>query len=170
MQYFFRKAIKDDQERIWNIIETAIGRRKEEGSTQWQDGYPNPEVIKADIDKNSGYVLTAGDTVVGYCAILINDEPEYANLKGNWLSDDDFVLYHRVAVSEEYLGQGLAQKMLKHVEDFARANNIRSIKADTNFDNIGMLRIFEKLGYTYCGEVSFRGSARMAFEKVLQIA
>lgn len=170
MQYFFRKAIKDDQERIWNIIETAIGRRKEEGSTQWQDGYPNPEVIKADIDKNSGYVLTAGDTVVGYCAILINDEPEYANLKGNWLSDDDFVLYHRVAVSEEYLGQGLAQKMLKHVEDFARANNIRSIKADTNFDNIGMLRIFEKLGYTHCGEVTFRGSARMAFEKVLQIA
>jgi hypothetical protein len=38
---------------------------------------------------------------------------------------------------------------------------------DTNFDNLPMLNIFEKLGYTYCGEVYFRGSARRAYEKVL---
>ncbi len=38
---------------------------------------------------------------------------------------------------------------------------------DTNFDNTPMLRILEKLGYTYCGEVYFRGSARRAYEKVL---
>jgi len=167
MQYFFRKAAAEDLNQIWDIIEAAIKRRKEEGSNQWQDGYPNPEVVKADVEKDSGYVLMDGETVAGYCAILINDEPEYANLKGKWLTNGDFVLYHRVAVSEKYLGQGLAQRMLKHVEDFARANKIRSVKADTNFDNIGMLRIFEKLGYTYCGEVTFRGSARKAFEKVL---
>jgi hypothetical protein len=30
-----------------------------------------------------------------------------------------------------------------------------------------MLKLFEKLGYQYCGEVYFRGSARKAFEKVI---
>jgi hypothetical protein len=30
-----------------------------------------------------------------------------------------------------------------------------------------MLRVLEKLGYVYCGEVYFRGSARKAFEKKL---
>ena len=41
-------------------------------------------------------------------------------------------------------------------------------KLDTNFDNAPMLKILDKLGYTYCGEVFFRGSARKAFEKILQ--
>lgn len=167
MQFFFRKATAKDLNQIWDILQAAIKRRREEGSNQWQDGYPNPEVIQRDVEKDGGYVLMDGETVAGYCAIFINDEPEYANLKGEWLTDGDFVLYHRVAVSEKYLGRGLAQRMLGHVEDFARANNIRSVKADTNFDNIGMLRIFEKMGYTHCGEVSFRGSVRKAFEKVL---
>jgi hypothetical protein len=30
---------------IWIILQQAIARRKADGSNQWQDGYPNPEVI-----------------------------------------------------------------------------------------------------------------------------
>lgn len=167
MEYSFRQAQTQDAEAIWKILEKAIQRRREDGSDQWQDGYPNPTVIENDIAKGAGYVLTDGDSVIGYCAILINDEPEYANINGKWLTEGDFVVYHRVALSENYLGKGLAQTMLKFVDDFAISHGIYSVKADTNFDNAGMLRIFEKLGYQYCGEVTFRGSARKAFEKVL---
>lgn len=167
MEYSFKQAQKADALQIWEILARAIQRRKEDGSNQWQDGYPNPSVIRSDIEKGIGYVLVDGNTIVGYCVILINDEPEYAKLKGNWLTNGDFVVYHRVAISEKYLGQGLAKKMLGYVEDFARQHNIYSVKADTNFDNAGMLNIFSKLGYTYCGEVTFRGTPRKAFEKVL---
>ena len=48
------------------IIQQAIQRRKEEGSNQWQDGYPNPEVIQNDLDNGHGFVLTDGNTVIGY--------------------------------------------------------------------------------------------------------
>lgn len=167
MQYSFRKAKPEDQNQIWDILQTGIKRRKAEGSNQWQDGYPNPDVVNSDIEKGYGYVLSDDDAVIGYCAILINDEPEYDRLRGEWLSNEDFVVYHRVAIHENYLGKGLAGKMLLHIEEFAKANNIRSLKADTNFDNIGMLKLFEKQGYSYCGEVTFRGSVRKAFEKVL---
>lgn len=168
MDYFFRQAKKEDLHQIWEILEKAIQRRKEEGSNQWQDGYPNPSVIKNDIEKGSGYVLIEkGNTIVGYCALLLNDEPAYAHIKGKWLTNADFIVYHRVAISENHLGQGLAQKMLQYIESFARNHSTYSIRADTNFDNAGMLRIFEKMGYTYCGEVTFRGSSRKAFEKVL---
>lgn len=168
MEYTFRKAKTEEQTEIWKILENAIQRRKEEGSNQWQDGYPNPSVVQNDINKGNGFVLVNEDkTIVGYAAVLINDEPEYANIKGKWLTNDDFIVMHRVAISEQYLGQGLAQKMLKHMEEYALSNNIHSIKADTNFDNIGMLKIFEKNGYVYCGEVTFRGTPRKAFEKTL---
>lgn len=129
--------------------------------------YPNPTVLQSDIDKAAGFVLAEGETVVGYCAVIVNDEPAYAAIQGEWLTSGDFVVFHRVAVSKDYLGKGLAKKMMKHIEAFAANNNIRSIKADTNYDNPAMLRIFESMGYVYCGEVYFRGSPRKAYEKLL---
>ncbi len=167
MKYTFRKATPEDLDQIWEILQQAIERRRLDGSNQWQDGYPNPSVVQNDINNGYGFVLTDDAVIVGYCAILINDEPEYANIKGEWLTNEDFVVYHRVAISEKHLGKGLAQEMLRSIEQYAQDNQIHSLKADTNFDNAGMLRIFEKMGYVYCGEVTFRGSPRKAFEKVL---
>ena len=59
------------------------------------------------------------------------------------------------------------EKFFGTLDDFARSKKVYSIKVDTNFDNLAMLAILEKLGYAYCGEVVFRESARKAFEKVL---
>ena len=81
----FRQAITSDIDSIWKILQGAIERRKADGSNQWQDGYPNLEVVANDIRKGAGYVLTMEDLIIGYVAILINDEPEYARLKASGL-------------------------------------------------------------------------------------
>lgn len=167
MNYHFRKAELSEVTPIWEILQQAILRRKNDGSAQWQDGYPNPEVVQKDIEKGEGFVLVDEETIIGYSAVLINDEPAYDEIEGNWLTTEDFVVIHRVAISEKYLGKGFAKMIIKYVEDFALSNNIFSVKADTNFDNIAMMKIFENLGYTYCGDVFFRGSPRKAYEKVL---
>lgn len=169
MNYHFRKANLSEIAPIWEILQQAIQRRKEDGSNQWQDGYPNPDVIQKDIQKGEGFVLVDGEIIIGYSAVIINDEPAYSGIEGEWLTNGDFVVIHRVAISEDYLGKGLAKMIVGYVEDFAIQNNIHSVKADTNFDNIPMMKIFENLGYTLCGEVYFRGGARKAYEKVLAI-
>jgi GNAT superfamily N-acetyltransferase len=170
MNYHFRQASASEVPQIWEIIQQAIVRRKNDESQQWQDGYPNEDVIKQDISKGIGYVLIDDNIVAGYAAILFNDEPAYEQLKGAWLTNGNFAVVHRVAISDDYLGKGLAQKIFLFVEDLAKGNNVFSIKVDTNFDNIPMLKILEKLGYTYCGEVTFRGSFRKAFEKTLAVS
>jgi len=167
MHYHFRKADSTDIPEIWAILENAILRRKMDGSNQWQDGYPNPEVVKKDIENECGYVLKEEETIIGYCAIVINYEPEYEKIEGKWLTNSDFVVIHRIAIAENYLGQGLSKKILEYVEDFAKNRTISSIKVDTNHDNFAMLKIFEKTGFTFCGIVHFRGSPRRAYEKVL---
>ena len=167
MEYSFRKATPSDIPQIWAILQFAIAHRKMDGSSQWQDGYPNLPIVQKDVEAGHGYVLVDGEIIIGYTAILINDEPEYAGIKGKWLSNDDFVVFHRLAVAKDYLGKGFGKKIIEYIEAFARTNNICSVKADTNYDNIAMLKIFEKLGYSYCGKVYFRGSERKAFEKVL---
>ncbi len=167
MNYNFRKATFGEIPKIWSIIQQAILRRKNDGSRQWQDGYPNESVLQSDVEKGTGYVLTEDELIVGYAAVLFNDEPAYHELKGKWLTDGDFVVVHRLAVADSHAGKGLAQKMMLFIEDVGKLNNIFSVKVDTNFDNLPMLRIFEKLGYIYCGEVTFRGGTRKAFEKNL---
>lgn len=162
-----KKAKIADLPQIWEILQQAIQRRKADGSNQWQDGYPNPKVITKDIAKEEGYVLMDRETIIGYCAIMMNDEPAYDDIEGQWLTVGDFVVFHRVAIAEDYLGKGFAKMMMDYIEAFALENHIYSLKADTNFDNMGMMKIFENAGYTYCGEVYFRGASRRAYEKVL---
>ena len=167
MKTQFRKATSKDADRIWEILQEAIHKRKEEGSNQWQDGYPNPEAIAKDISKEQGFVMLLDSIVVGYVAMAINDEPAYDILEGKWLTNGDYVVFHRAAISIDHVGKGLASEMFTHIENYTLEQQIFSVKADTNFDNEPMLYLFEKFGYQYCGQVYFRGSARRAFEKVL---
>jgi GNAT superfamily N-acetyltransferase len=169
MNLQFKKVTIQHLPQIWKIIQKAILRRKADGSKQWQDGYPNQESLQKDIDQEVGFILTDGENIIGYTAVLINDEPAYADIEGKWLTDSDFAVYHRVAIAEEYLGKGFAKIMINHIHKYALEKGIKSVKADTNFDNHAMLKIFNDLGYAYCGEVYFRGSARKAFEKVLDL-
>lgn len=162
-----RKAAIEDRDIIWNILQQAIERRKKDGSTQWQNGYPNLDTVESDIAKGFGYVLTVGGKIAVYAALILNDEPAYSTIEGAWLSNGEFVVVHRVAVDEKFAGQGMVKKLFDHIEDFTRSHGIQSVKVDTNYDNTAMLKILESKGYSYCGEVVLSGGVRKAFEKII---
>ncbi len=77
------------------------------------------------------------------------------------------MVVHRIAVDEAFYGKGLVKTYFEKLEEFAKENNVFSVKVDTNFDNGAMLHILNKIGYTFCGEVLLMGAPRKAFEKVL---
>ncbi|KAF2332624.1 GNAT family N-acetyltransferase [Flavobacterium daemonense] len=166
-QLHLRKATISEIPVIWEILQDAIEQRRLDGSTQWQDGYPNEVSIKNDIENGYAYVYTEKESVLAYAAIIFDIEPAYENIVGKWLSNGDYTVVHRVAVSKTAKGKGIATKLFESIEGLSVQNNVYSIKVDTNFDNIPMLKILDRLKYTYCGEVYFRGSARKAFEKRL---
>lgn len=140
----FRKATQDDPDKIWKILQQAIERQRLDSSQQWQNGYPNPETVNSDIEKQIGYVLVENDNVVAYSAVILNDEPAYGNIEGKWFSDGDFNVVHRLAVSDEVAGKGYATEIFRRIEDLSRQNGIFSVKVDTNFDNATMLHILKK--------------------------
>ena len=162
-----RKAESQDRDLIWEIIQQAIERRRQDGSTQWQQGYPNLGTVETDIEKGFGYVMTVDGEIAVYTALILNDEPAYSTIEGAWLSNGEFVVVHRVAVDEKFAGRGMVKKLFDHIEAFTREQGIQSIKVDTNFDNLAMLRILESKGYSYCGEVFLAGGMRKAFEKII---
>ncbi len=162
-----RKANLSEIPQIWTILQDAIEQRRLDGSTQWQDGYPNELSIENDIKNGYAYVLTENESILCYAAIIFDKEPAYEDIEGKWLTNGEYVVVHRVAVSKLAKGKGIATKLFENIESLSVANNTYSIKVDTNFDNIPMLKILDRLKYTYCGEVYFRGSARRAYEKQL---
>lgn len=166
--FTLRKALPGDLDEIWKILQFAIESRRKDGSQQWQNGYPNEQTAKDDIETGHGYVFTENGKIATYSALIKNNEPAYDTIEGAWLSDGDFLVVHRVAVSEDFSGRGIIQKLFLAFEDFARENDIPSIKVDTNFDNGAMLHILQKLNYTYCGKVWLAGGERVAYEKLIQ--
>lgn len=162
-----RKAERAELPAIWEIIQHAIEQRRLDGSRQWQDGYPNPGTLETDLEQGYAYVLEENGELLLYVAVIFEPEPAYAAIEGQWLTDGPYMVLHRVAASPKAIGRNIGTIFFRMAEDLCRAHGVPSIKVDTNFDNKPMLRILEKLGYTYCGEVYFRGSARRAYEKVL---
>lgn len=162
-----RKAVKADTERIWEIIGQAKEQMRLLNTLQWQDGYPSLENITRDIESGYGYVLCLENKAIAYAAVIFDGEPAYNSINGNWLSDQPYVVVHRLAVANEMKKRGIATLFMQKVEDLCLLKKIYSFRVDTNFDNYYMLRMLSALGFTYCGEITYERYKRMAYEKRL---
>ena len=156
----FRQAQIEDLEAIWQIILYAKETMRQRGSEQWQDGYPFRETIEQDIAHHYAYVVEEAGEIVAYVAISGDGEPTYQKIEGAWLSDDPYMVGHRIAVSER--GKG------KQAEEIALVLGFHSLRADTNYDNLAMKHILEKEGFVYCGIIQVRDGKREAFQKILK--
>lgn len=107
------------------------------------------------------------ETVVAYGAIVFDGEPAYDALDGQWLTAGPYVVVHRLAVSDEALGQGLGRAFLQQTERLAREQGVGAFRIDTNFDNRRMLHILASEGFVCCGKIRYESGERLAFEKRL---
>ncbi len=163
----FRRAELKDVPDVEIILKDAVHRMLSEGKQQWSESYPKAEHVLADIEREVAFVLEMDGKVVAYGAVVYDGEPAYDKLQGKWLSDDKYVVVHRIAVSQNVQGRGVGARFINEVEHHALEKGINSFKIDTNFDNFAMLRLLEKCGFTYCGEVFYPRGQRKAFEKLI---
>lgn len=166
----FRGAVITDLNEILDIIRQAQDYFKNKGIDQWQNNYPNANVISNDIESKRGYVLVDGDIIVGTVSVSFDGEKTYDHIEGEWLSSIDYAVVHRIAVRAEHKGKGLASVILKNIEHICQQKGIHSIRIDTHEDNLSMQRTLQKNGFTYCGVIYLQdGSKRLAFEKLMII-
>lgn len=165
----FRKAVESDIKEIISIINQAQIHFKECRIDQWQDNYPNIETIKKDIFNNYSYILSKDGIIVATVAISFQGEKTYETIyDGQWSSNDEYAVIHRLAVHEKYKGLGLSNKIIKNIEKMTLEKNIHSIKVDTHKDNISMKQVLIKNNFKYCGIIYLEDrSERIAFEKII---
>lgn len=164
-----RKSKKEDIQKIMSIIKKAQKWLKEQGIDQWQNNYPNPEIIEKDIENEESYVLVDDKEIVGTTVLSFAGEDTYDIIyKGEWVIDKDYAVIHRIAVDMSLRGKGLASIMLEQMEDVCRCKGVKSIKVDTHQQNKSMQRFLLKNGFVHRGIIYLKdGNERLAFEKLL---
>ena len=84
-----RKTKYDEIEKVMKIVRDAQEYFKNQGIDQWQNNYPNEEVIKKDIDNNISYVLVDQNRIIGTIVIDFEKHEDYYRISriGNLTSN-----------------------------------------------------------------------------------
>lgn len=162
-----RKAQYNDIDCMMLLFKQAQKYFKVNNIDQWQNNYPNPDVLKKDIDSQQSYVLE-DDNILGtmYFADVIDHN--YDVIDGQWLNQGHYAVIHRIVVNESYKGHGLAKILLDYAITQCKEKGINSIRIDTHNDNTSMQSFLKKNGFVYCGKISLEdGSPRIGFELII---
>lgn len=164
----FRKSTKADIGNIMKIIKQAQEYFRQNGIDQWQNNYPNQDVIENDIENEYGHLLLKDGKIVATVSISFDKEENYNKVyNGKWISNEEYAAIHRVAVDNDYKGLGLSYEIFNKIEKLCLEKDIHSIKIDTHKDNIPMKKMLKKSGFKYCGIIYVDDkSERIAFEKI----
>ncbi len=161
MPYSIRPASEADLPRILEIYESARQFMAASGNpTQWGSHYPDPEIVRGDLDSRHLYVCTENDSILGVFCYFFGEDQDYLQIyNGAWLNDRPYGVVHRIAVASGTKGVGSA------CLDFAlsRCGNLR---IDTHRDNIPMQKLLAKNGFHPCGIIHcHHGGERIAYQK-----
>ena len=165
-----RKTLESDLDVIMGFVRDAQSYLQYNNVEQWQNNYPNESVFMQDIAKGESYIVENNGEVLGTIAASFSPEPTYEKIfDGEWLTNSNYVVLHRITVDSKYKGTGLAAFMFECIKNICLDKNVFSIKVDTHKNNSAMTSCLKKNGFIYCGVIYLHcGSERVAFEKVLK--
>ena len=166
-----RPTCEGDLPEVMRIIADAQADFRARGIDQWQNGYPNEQVIRGDIERGESYVVIRGEQIVATAMITFAPDPNYAVIyNGEWLlaAPKSYATIHRIAVDLGERGQGIAEWIVGQTERMCRKCGADSLRIDTHRDNRSMQRVAEKNGMTLCGIIHLAdGAERLAYEKIM---
>lgn len=163
-----RLAKKTDIPAIMQLIDQVVPAMIALGNFQWDTTYPNAQVFENDINLNQLWLAEIDDTIAGVTAITTDQYPEYARV--GWDITQTAIVTHRLAVSANYRGKGVAAALLQQAEQVAINRGINILRIDTNIANAATQKLFPKMGYSFAGEIglNFRPNLRFyCYEKII---
>jgi GNAT superfamily N-acetyltransferase len=106
-----RIARKDEIGEIMELIAKCVQVMQDGGSDQWDDTYPNREVIGKDIADGTLYVCVDQAAIAGIIVLDENQAEQYEAI--DWLeAKGPNLIMHRLAVHPEVQGKGIARKLI----------------------------------------------------------
>ena len=151
----YSKATPNQTNKVFSVYSAAIINMEQQGIHQWDEIYPDLQIITEDISKKQMYIGTIEDKIA-VCFVLSEEyDEEYKN--GNWKwPDSKFCVIHRLCVNPEFQKQGIATKTMEYIEKLCKSQGYDSIRFDCFTENPYSRRLYDKAGYSVVGYADWR--------------
>lgn len=168
MELQYRMAEENDLDEIFDLFRQAIIVMDQNGIPQWDEIYPDKQVLSEDISHREMYVGTFGKEIA--VVYVMNQEYDEQYRLGKWsYTGEDYRILHRFCVHPNYQNAGIGRKTIHYIETSLRRNGIESIRLDAFSRNPYALRLYQKAGYEIVGEAEFRKGRFYLMEKVEEV-
>jgi len=164
-----RKANKTDLENIMKMYKSCVTGMLENGIDQWDDSYPNTEIISEDLNVGTYYVAEIDGTIIGGVNIDKNQDDTYLAL--DWKDQSDsFLVVHRLGVKEEFWNKKIGKDLMLFTEKLVIEKGLKSIRLDTYSGNPKAMEFYRRLGYSELGTIDLKTDKDKyyCFEKIIK--
>ena len=104
-----RKANKTDLDNIMKMYKSCVKGMITNGIDQWDDTYPNTEIISQDLEVMTYYVAEIEGEIIGGINIDQNQDETYLAI--DWKDkSNSFLVVHRLGVKEENWGEEMGKR------------------------------------------------------------
>ena len=155
-----RLAKLEELNDIQRIYDTARAFMRASGNLlQWVNGYPQRELLEADIEKSHLFVIEEDGVIHAAFAFILGDDPTYAYIEdGKWPNSKPYGTIHRIGTD------GTMHGAVRMARDYA-LQFTDEVRADTHADNKPMQHTLTKNGFVRCGIIYLEnGDPRIAYQ------
>ena len=155
-----RLAATRDLDDILRVYDKARAFMRTSGNMlQWVNGYPQRDLLEADIEKGQLFVIEEDGKLHGVFAFILGDDPTYAYIEdGKWPNTKPYGTIHRIGTD------GTIHGAVQMARDYA-LQFTDEVRADTHADNNPMQHTLTKNGFVRCGIIYLEnGDPRIAYQ------
>ena len=164
-----RKANKADLDNIMKMYKSCVTGMIENGIDQWDETYPNDEIISEDLNVGTYYVAEMDETIIGGVNIDKNQDDTYLSLDWEGKSDS-FLVVHRLGVKQEFWNKKIGRDLMLFTEKLVLKRGLKSIRLDTYSGNPKAMEFYRRLGYAELGSIDLKADKEKyyCFEKIIK--
>ena len=136
------------------IVARCVADLRAHGIDQWDDVYPNEEVLNEDV--RSGTLYVAEENGIPIAAVCLNDDQPDQYRSVPWrCAEGRALVVHRLCVDPVHQRRGLGRRLMEFAGEFARRRGYRSIRLEVYSNAPAALALYSRLGYVCVGQIRF---------------
>lgn len=162
----FERAVPADLPEVLALFQAATKHMDEQGIPQWDEIYPNREVLESDIARGELTVGRIGGKIA--CVFVLSERYDEEYAQGRWrFPGSRYCVLHRLCVHPAFQNRRVAARTMDSIEAALKSDGIEFVRLDAFSLNPYALRLYESRGYEKAGEVTFRKGLFYLYEKKL---
>jgi ribosomal protein S18 acetylase RimI-like enzyme len=139
---------------VMQVITLCVAHMRAQGIYQWDEIYPNLQVVEEGARSGSLFVIRQeGGCVASVCLNELQPE-QYRSLPWRCTQGRALVI-HRLCVHPEWQRRGAGRHLMDFTESFAREHGFSGLRLDCYTGNPRALALYERRGYQRVVQASF---------------